>query len=184
MGAVPHVVYRAFTIDYHGKSNKLRTQITISNGERSITGTALWDTGATTTCISESVAQQLSLVPTGMMNIQTPSSTKSVNTYLVNVGLPNHLNVNDVQVCDTDIGKQGLEMLIGMDIITLGDFSVSNYNDKTVFTFRVPSKEKMTLFHSRISTILLGQRMEKGKLSVEKTVRIFSRVLKRLFDPV
>lgn len=94
------------------------------------------------------------------------------------------MNVNDVQVCDTDIGKQGLEMLIGMDIITLGDFSVSNYNDKTVFTFRVPSKEKMTLFHSRISTILLGQRMEKGKLSVEKNGKdIFPRI-EALFDPV
>ena len=168
MGAVPHVVYRAFTIDYHGKSNKLRTQITISNGERSITGTALWDTGATTTCISESVAQQLSLVPTGMMNIQTPSSTKSVNTYLVNVGLPNHLNVNDVQVCDTDIGKQGLEMLIGMDIITLGDFSVSNYNDKTVFTFRVPSKEKNDFVPQSNIDNTVGPTHGKGKTKRRK----------------
>ena len=30
-------------------------------------------------------------------------------------------------------------MLIGMNIINLGDFSVSNYQGKTVFSFRVPS---------------------------------------------
>ena len=30
-------------------------------------------------------------------------------------------------------------MLIGMNIINLGDFSVSKYQGKTVFSFRVPS---------------------------------------------
>ena len=168
MGTVPHVVYHAFTIDYHGKSDKLKTQITISNGENSITGTALWDTGATTTCISESVVERLGLVPTGMMNIQTPSSTKSVNTYLVNMGLPNHLNVNDVQVCDTDIGKQGLEMLIGTDIITLGDFSVSNFNDKTVFTFRFPSKEKIDFVRQSNIDNIIGLTHGKGKTKHRK----------------
>lgn len=143
MGIAPSVVYRAFTLEYTGKSNRFMTPITISSADGSVDGTALWDTGATTTCISESVVERLNLVPTGMMDIRTPSSTKSVNTYLVNVGLPNHVNVSDVPVCDTDIGKQGLDMLIGMDIITFGDFSVSNFNNKTVFTFRIPSKEKM-----------------------------------------
>lgn len=163
MATKPSVIYRAFTIDYHGRSNKLKTQISISNGSSTITGTALWDTGATTSCISESVAQQLSLVPTGMMNIQTPSSTKAVKTYLVNVGLPNHLNVNDVQVCETDIGKQGIEMLIGMDIITLGDFSVSNFNNNTVFTFRFPSKEKTDFVPQSNIDNIIGPKHGKGK---------------------
>ena len=34
---------------------------------------------------------------------------------------------------------QGVDVLIGMDIISLGDFAVSNYDSKLVFTFRVPS---------------------------------------------
>lgn len=168
MATKPPVIYRAFTIDYHGKSNKLKTQISISNGSSAITGIALWDTGATTTCISEGVAQQLNLVPTGMMNIQTPSSTKAVKTYLVNVGLPNHLNVNDVQVCETDIGKQSIEMLIGMDIITLGDFSVSNFNNNTVFTFRFPSKEKIDFVPQSNIDNIIGQKHGKGKCKHKK----------------
>lgn len=168
MAAKPPIIYRAFTIDYHGRSNKLKTQISISNGSSTITGTALWDTGATTSCISESVAQQLSLVPTGMMNIQTPSSTKAVKTYLVNVGLPNHLNVNDVQVCETDIGKQGIEMLIGMDIITLGDFSVSNFNNNTVFTFRFPSKEKTDYVPQSNIDNIIGPKHGKGNSKKRK----------------
>ena len=168
MAAKPPIIYRTFTIDYHGRSNKLKTQISISNGSSTITGTALWDTGATTSCISESVAQQLSLVPTGMMNIQTPSSTKAVKTYLVNVGLPNHLNVNDVQVCETDIGKQGIEMLIGMDIITLGDFSVSNFNNNTVFTFRFPSKEKTDYVPQSNIDNIIGPKHGKGNSKKRK----------------
>ena len=42
-----------------------------------------------------------------------------------------------------NIGAAGIGVLIGMDIITSGDFSVSNYNGKTVFTFRTPSQERI-----------------------------------------
>lgn len=163
MAVRPPVIYTAFTIDYHSKSNKLTTEISISDGNTTIKGIALWDTGATTSCISEGVVQQLNLIPTGMMNIQTPSSTKAVKTYLVNVGLPNHLKVNDIQVCETDIGKQGIEMLIGMDIITLGDFSVSNFNNNTVFSFRFPSKEKTDFVPQTNIDNILVQKHGKGK---------------------
>jgi hypothetical protein len=33
----------------------------------------------------------------------------------------------------------GVDMLIGMDMITEGDFIISNYAGRTVFTFRMPS---------------------------------------------
>ena len=45
----------------------------------------------------------------------------------------------DVAVVDTEIGDQGIDLLIGMDIISMGDFAVSNHAGKLVFTFRVPS---------------------------------------------
>ena len=34
-------------------------------------------------------------------------------------------------------------MLIGMNVICMGDFSISNYSGKTVMTFRVPSLQKI-----------------------------------------
>lgn len=101
---------------------------------------ALWDTGATRTCISLNVAKDLGLIPTGKRNIQTPSGKGVVNTYLVSITLPNNVHLEDVEVCDSAIGEQGIGVLIGMDIITRGDFSVSNYNGKTMFSFRIPSR--------------------------------------------
>ena len=59
----------------------------------------------------------------------------------MDIGLPNGVGIRGVQVCDSKIGDQGLGVLIGMDIIVNGDFSISNFNGKTVFTFRTPSKQ-------------------------------------------
>ena len=36
-----------------------------------------------------------------------------------------------------------VEVLIGMDIIGQGDFAISNKNRKTVFSFRMPSQERI-----------------------------------------
>ena len=36
---------------------------------------------------------------------------------------------------------QGIDVLIGMDIINRGDFAVSNRNGATSFSFRIPSVE-------------------------------------------
>lgn len=33
----------------------------------------------------------------------------------------------------------GIDMLIGMDIITLGDFALTHKNNGTVFSFQIPS---------------------------------------------
>jgi hypothetical protein len=59
--------------------------------------------------------------------------------YLINIILPNNLGFPYLRVCECDI--MGADVLIGMDLITLGDFAISNLNDKTSFTFRIPSLE-------------------------------------------
>jgi hypothetical protein len=45
----------------------------------------------------------------------------------------------------------GCDILIGMDVITLGDFAVSNHNGKTVFTFQTPS-QGLTDYVKQINT--------------------------------
>lgn len=125
-----------------GLRNRLANQALVTYGDKTISVLALWDTGATRTCISNDVVSQLSLVPTGKKNIRTPSGSSQVNTYLIDITLPNNLNIANVEVCDSEIGGQGTGMLIGMDIITTGDFSVSNFKNNTVFSFRVPSSKE------------------------------------------
>ena len=132
---------KAFTSKYTQLSNKLINEVNIIYNGKSTMVKAQWDTGASSSCISHDVVSQLSLTPTGAKYIQTPSGLSQVNTYLVDVILPNNVYINDLVVCDSEIGAQGIGMLVGMDVINLGDFAVSNYADKTVFSFRIPSKK-------------------------------------------
>lgn len=79
--------------------------------------------------------------PTGMINVQTPSGMGTMNKYMVNLTLNNEVTILNLPVMDSEIGNQGIDVLIGMDIISMGDFAVSNFDGKTQFTFRIPSQE-------------------------------------------
>lgn len=135
-------IFQAFTNKYNGLANRLITPVTVAYNGKEVNINALWDTGATRTNISKEVVQQLDLIPTGKINIQTAGGSIPSSTYLVNVSLPNHVVIQDIEVCDSEIGKQGLGMLVGMDIISRGDFVISAFGDKTTFSYRIPSKKK------------------------------------------
>lgn len=130
---------RAFTSSYEIISNRLINKSVVKIKDDTYKAETLWDTGATISCISHDVVQKLKLVPTGKRTISTPSGKEEVNTYLVDIELLNGVNIDDIEVCETEIGKQQIDLLVGMDIINRGDFSVSNFNGKTVFTFSIPS---------------------------------------------
>lgn len=103
----------------------------------------IWDTGATGCVISEDAANNLGLIPIGQKETRGISGGRMSNVYYINITLNNdQISLNArVTDCDrlSDDGSIGL--LIGMDIITLGDFYVSNHHGRTVMTFRVPSLE-------------------------------------------
>lgn len=139
-GIIP--TYAFTTSSNAGLMARLTNDVSISQNNETISVLALWDTGASSTCISAEVAKRLSLIPTGMKNIHTAGGIRQVNTYLVDITLPNNVSVSGVEVCDSEIGDQGIGILIGMDIITKGDFSVSNFNNTTVFSFRIPSRSR------------------------------------------
>lgn len=131
----------AFTTKSNGGLLKrLTNQVLVESDTKTVEVLALWDTGATGTCISADVVKTLGLIPSGQKNIQTPSGSSQVNTYLVNIILPNNVRIPDVEVCDSEIGNQGVGVLVGMDIITIGDFAVSNHRGTTLFSFRIPSQ--------------------------------------------
>ena len=130
----------AFRFRYNGIVDSLKTTVTIESNGQIMTVVALWDTGANCCAISENVAKNLPLIKSGETTIHTPAGAKRVSTYLIDkIHLPNDVIVPDVRVTDSDIGAQGIDLLIGMNIISLGDLLVSN-NGCTVFSFRTPPK--------------------------------------------
>lgn len=100
----------------------------------------LWDTGASQTAITQNVVDALGLQPTGMTRVSTASGTDNVETYLVNLMLPNGVGFVGITVSKCKL-HAGIDVLIGMDIIGSGDFAVTNHDNKTVMSYRMPASK-------------------------------------------
>lgn len=99
---------------------------------------ALWDTGATGSSITPSVVKNLGLTPIGSQVVNHFGGTSTKNTYLVNVFLPNSVTIVGVVVTECEETAQ-FGFILGMEIITKGDFSITNVANQTWVSFRVPS---------------------------------------------
>ena len=116
----------------------------IPNTNKKMRLNGIWDTGATGTAITEKIVKKLGLLATGRINVITAGGEYIQNTYVVDIRLPNNVIVTGVTVNKIkSLGGLGNEILIGMNIITLGDFSVTNYNGKTCMSFRIPSMHEI-----------------------------------------
>lgn len=101
---------------------------------------AVWDTGAMKTTVSKEVAAELGLEVVSYRNVSTPNGNSQAACYYVDIVLPNKVVVSKVLVLEGTLC--GFDVLVGMDIIGLGDFAVTNFNQQTAFTFRIPSLMK------------------------------------------
>jgi hypothetical protein len=132
-----------FTTDFGGLVNEIATAAQVESlqtGE-SINARAVWDTGAQMTVITSDLARKISLAPDGVATIRGVTGEERVNTYTVNLVLPSGYAVQTMVLeCRA---SDSFDLLIGMDIISLGDFAISNKDGQAVFSFRVPSMERI-----------------------------------------
>ncbi len=136
---------KSFTFSAEGRMNVIPCEVdvlsaSVTNPEENKKSTsvkAIWDTGATASVITSKVAKNLGLVPVGMTEVHTAGGVRTCNVYIVDLMLPNEVFIPNVQVTEADMTTN--DVLIGMDIITLGDFAITNLAGKTRFTFSIPS---------------------------------------------
>lgn len=100
---------------------------------------ALWDTGAMSSCISKRLAIQLGLRQIGVVEMATASHIVEAPIYLAHLILPNGLSFSDMELLEFQDTSDDCDIIIGMDLITQGDFSITNTGGRTLFSFRMPS---------------------------------------------
>jgi predicted aspartyl protease len=136
---------RSFTIAAKGLARNLKSVISVSahnpDGIPHFTDfKGLWDTGATGSVITQKVVDKLKLTPIDFVTVHhAHGESPLTEVYIVDFGLPNKVGLSGLRVTKGVLGD--IDVLIGMDVIGSGDFAVSNYDGKTVFTFRSPSLE-------------------------------------------
>lgn len=72
-----------------------------------------------------------------MAKVHGVHGERSAETYLVSIALPNRVIFHGVRVTKGELPDA--KVLIGMDIIGMGDFSVTNSEGITKFSYRTPS---------------------------------------------
>lgn len=142
------------------------------NSGRWTTFKALWDTGAMSSVVTNQVARMLGLIPVSTAYSRGVNGVKQVPVYLVSIKLPGDVLFNLV-VTEGDSGG-GWDMLIGMDVISNGDFCVSNFQGRTTFSFRIPSESKTDYVQ------MINDKIKKDEKSfLSKFVNVFKSFFKR-----
>lgn len=93
--------------------------------------------GATGSVITPALARSLGLVSTGRVPMAGVHGEKKVNTYVVECVLPPDVVFKELYVSSADLAGSA-DVLIGMDIIGAGDFSICGGQ---FFSYCVPSFE-------------------------------------------
>lgn len=139
--------HQAFSFDYPVKAAALYTPMRLFpaslnvpfDGKRQfIEANALWDTGATSTMVTHNIARKMSLPQIDTMKITGVNSMEEkAPVYILDLLIPPNIAVMNTRVAAGNIGDD-IDILIGMDIIQMGDFNISNAGGKTKFSWCVP----------------------------------------------
>lgn len=137
----------ALTNQAPGLRNRIKTSVKVTNIKTGaiVETIGVWDTGAQCSVIRHDLADKIGLEPVGMKTIIGVQSKEDRPYYYANVKLNNEQITMDINITDVDAFSSDADegMLIGMDIIGQGDFSVFNFNGSTTMTFRVPSQKEI-----------------------------------------
>lgn len=139
-----------FTVSYSGRVNQLVTRADIGAafdpGKEPVPPLseflAIWDTGATNSVITERVVQRCGLKPIGRTVVHTAGGDHECLVYLVCIRLPNNVGFDQVRVTEAPMAGD-VDVLIGMDVISMGDFAVTTSDGTTTFSFRHPSCRRL-----------------------------------------
>lgn len=128
----------------------------IPNAPRDIRGRlsvkALVDTGASRSAVSARFAESARLVPFGKTDVHTAKGTDTVSVYTVDVFLPNNVWFPQMFVSEFK-GASDFDFIIGMDILSKGDMSITNADGRTVFSFRMPPNARHIDFTEGLDSV-------------------------------
>ena len=140
--------FQALTIKFIGLTDRIITKLSISEAFNPQDASekhkpfhslkALWNTGATKSVITSSTVRKIGLISVGEVQVNHAGGISPSKTYLVNFLLPNQVGIMGVLVSECEDTVGAFDAIIGMDIINIGDFSISNLDKKTCMSFRTP----------------------------------------------
>jgi len=96
----------------------------------------MWDTGSTGCAIDRVFAEEVGLAKHRNLSLGGAHGVRRTDTYLVDILLQDGFAIQHVEVPAVD-GRGLFDLIIGMNVISRGDFSLSLVDGKTVMSFRL-----------------------------------------------
>ena len=118
----------------------IMTEEHISNDGDLIPIKALWDTGSSESVISSELVKKLNLHSIGNAIIGSTGATIKSNIYKLDFVLAGKQHILLDVTESSQLNDSGIDMLIVLDVICLGDFAISTYDGTVCFSFRYPSQ--------------------------------------------
>lgn len=136
---------KAFTLKFEYLASKLETPCGVTPEESALSNThvfgryrAIWDTGCAITTVKTSILEELELEARDCIDVNTVMGTAKFPVYYVDLLLPGGIALRSIKVIAGN--QNACDVLIGMDIISLGDFAITNLSGNTTFSFQLPSE--------------------------------------------
>ena len=120
--------------------------------------------------ITQAVVDQCGLQPIGTTTVSLAMhDIPDAEVFLVNIYLPNQVAIPALRVIK--LAPKSGDVLIGMDIISSGDFALTHPGRKTKFSFRVPSQANIDFVAETNRANLLSRQSPPSKQTRERKRR-------------
>ena len=134
--------YFAFRTVYNRPVSAVKTPgliINPNNNEKHNSSNFLWDTGATASCLNIYIINKLNLSKVSIKTVRTASGENQYFCYYVDIILPHKVGFKKILVTGLPL-EEGVDALIGMDIISAGSFLFTTdiNTGKQIFEFSTP----------------------------------------------
>lgn len=132
---------KSFTITQNkGLLTRIISEVVVFNpySKKSIKAKALWDTGATCSVISNTLAKNILLKNICHAKMRHANGIEEVPVFVAEIKLPNQVVIPKLTMLSCNPIHE-FDLIIGMDIIARGDFAITSKDGNTKFSFRMPS---------------------------------------------
>jgi DNA-binding sugar fermentation-stimulating protein len=144
--------HSTLSYDFENRQNRFIIPVQIHsvpfNSMLSVSANALWDTGAMMSAITPEIRDKLKATAVNRKKIAGIHTAQEVDIVAITIELPNRVVKKSIEVAVCNM-TSNIGMILGMDIISLGDFALSNGNDQTLFSFAVPPYQDKIDFSKR-----------------------------------
>lgn len=129
------------TVDMPSKTQRIITPIDISECTSNPViiriDCAVWDTGAVTSCISDKLAREMKIRPVDNGIGVTPSGAIDIVYYMLDIYLSPEIVIKNLKVAGFPLEQHDCDFIIGMDVISKGDFSLINSGGRMKLSFEM-----------------------------------------------